>query len=455
MNKKDIIYIYGFIKNKYDQRARIYSSPGEHSNIGRVEHLKSSEDKENYQLSVDRTTREGKRGGMWIGVIAVLSIISVIILIMVLSNRGKPITFGGKNDDVGRWIEQTSDRGYIITGYTKPHTYGPGGFDLWLIKVDKNGHKEWERTFGGNYTDKGYSVQQTPDKGYIITGLTESYGAGRTDLYLVKTDRDGNKEWDRTFGGEGYDVGYSLKQTMDGGYIITGWTDSYGAGSYDLWLIKVDKNGNKEWERTFGGNYTDKGYSVQETYDRGFIITGYTKSYGEGWADIWLIKVDRNGDKKWDRTFGGNWSDYGYSVQQTREQGYIITGESNGDLCLIKTDRDGNKEWERTFGGKYTDVGYSVKQTPDSGYIITGYTRSYGAGESDIWLIKVDKNGNKKWDRTFGGEYNDVGYSLEKTSEHGYIITGYTKSYGAGEKDLWLIKTDENGKIIPNIMRVN
>jgi len=240
------------------------------------------------------------------------------------------------------------------------------------------------------------SVQQTHDGGYIITGSTESFGAGSGDLWLIKTDDQGNRLWDKTFGGEDVDRGNSVQQTHDGGYIITGSTESFGAGEADLWLIKTDDQGNKLWDKTFGGEDVDRGNSVQQTLDGGYIITGYTESFGAGSIDLWLIKTDDQGNRLWDRTFGGADFDKGMSVQQTHDGGYIITGYvvTVGELGLIKTDDQGNKIWERTFGGENFGAYMSVQRTTDGGYIITGHTNYSGATSCDLWLIKTDAEGN-------------------------------------------------------------
>ena len=355
-------------------------------------------------------------------------------------------TFGGSNIDVGYCVQQTADSGYIISGYTR--SYGTmSGRNVWLIKTDKDGNEQWNNAFGGNDDEEGYSVQQTTDGGYIIVGYTKSFGAGGTDVFLVKADSAGNQSWIKTFGGSSDDEGYSVQQTADGNYIIGGVTSSYGAGSRDVWLIKANSSGNIIWQKTHGGMSSDGAWSVQQTIDGGFILTGWTFSYGPGYlGNVWLVKTDSLGNQQWNNFFGGADVDRGYSVQQTDDRGFIITGYTDSfgaglyDMLLIKTNSLGAEEWSKTFGGSGRDYGNWVQQTTDGGFIVVGYTLSFGAGGDDVYLVKTDMNGNLEWSNTYGGVYSDVGYCVRQTIDGGYIITGHTLSFGAGVHDVWLIK---------------
>ena len=384
-----------------------------------------------------------------------LILIRIIVLLLVLSgvvcaapDETWSKTFGGTSRDWAFSVQQTSDGGYILAGET--WSYGAGYSDFWLVKTDSDGKKEWDKTFGGTDRDKAESVQQTRDGGYIIAGETSSYGAGSEDFWLVKTDSSGNKEWDKTFGGTNDDVAYSVQQTSDDGYIIAGETSSYGAGYSDFWLLKTDSSGNKEWDKTFGGAKWDGAQSVQQTRDGGYILTGCAQSYGAGLCDFWLVKTDSSGNKEWDKTFGGTRQDSAKSVQQTDDGGYIFAGFTqsydaghyNEDFWLVKTDSNGNKAWDKTFRGSNDDRAESVQQTSDGGYILAGFTQSYGAGNKDFWLLKTDSDGNKEWDKTFGGGQRDWAFSVQQTDDGGYILAGVTGSYGAGSSDFWLVKTD-------------
>ncbi len=359
-------------------------------------------------------------------------------------------TYGGTNWDFARSVQQTSDSGYIVAGYTR--SFGAGYSDFFLIKTDANGNVQWAKTYGGTDWDEAYSVQQTSDGGYIVAGYI--YIAWPNyDIFLIKTDANGNVQWAKTYGGTYGDYAYSVQQTSDGGYIVAGRTGSFGAGNWDIFLIKTDANGNIQWAKTYGGTNSDEAYSVQQTSDGGYVVAGYTNSFGAGYSDFFLIKTDANGNIIWAKTYGGTGNDWAYSVQQTSDDGYIVAGfttsfgAGNYDIFLIKTDANGNVQWAKTYGGIGNDWAYSVQQTSDGGYIVAGFTTSFGAGSWEIFLIKTDANGNLQWAKTYGGTNGDWAYSVQQTSDGGYILAGETWSFGAGGGDAFLIKTDENGDI--------
>ncbi|MBN1134590.1 MAG: hypothetical protein JXA38_06735 [Methanosarcinaceae archaeon] len=341
--------------------------------------------------------------------------------------RWENVLFGEYDDSVGGYcVEQTSDGGYVVTGYY--HRYWEAGGEhhlvegACLIKTTANGTFEWMKVFDASYDDTGRSVRQTSDGGYIITG---TYTGDERDVWLIKTDSAGNMEWNTTFGGEDDDFGYSVEQTSDGGYIVAGSTYSYGAGGENIWLIKTDSSGIREWDKVFGGSGHEGGRSVEQTTDGGYIIGG-----------DWLVKTDSKGNEEWIKEIEGG------DARQTMDGGYIIAG-SGYDIQLTKTDSEGNEEWSRKLAG--SGRGNSVRQTSDGGYIITGYGGGDGWVPCSMVLIKTDSEGNKEWDRMFGGDGEDRGFSVRQTNDGGYILTGVTNSYGGGGEDALLIKTDPDG----------
>ncbi len=360
-------------------------------------------------------------------------------------------TFGGGGGDYANSVQRTSDGGYIVAGSTG--SFGTGGSDILLIKTDARGNVHWAKTYGGAGDDYASSVQQTSDGGYIVAGITYSFGAGFDDIFLVKTDANGNVQWAKTYGGTDYDLAYSVQQTSDSGYIVAGITLSFGAGLSDVFLMKTDASGNIIWAKTYGGTGWDEAYSVQQTSDGGYIVAGYTNSFGAGGGDIFLMKTDANGNISWAKTYGGTDIDYAFSVQKTSDNGYILAGYTRSfgagldDIFLIKMDANGNVQWAKTYGRTNDDWAFSVQQTSDDGYILAGYTRSFGAGFYDAFLVKTDANGNIIWAKTYGGPDYDDASSVQQTSDGGYIVAGYTRSFGAGLSNVFLIKTDADGNI--------
>jgi hypothetical protein len=365
-------------------------------------------------------------------------------------------TYGGTSIDEARSLIQTSDGGYALAGYT--WSYGAGAADVWLVKTDSAGNMLWSKTYGGTGDDVALSVVQTGDGGYALAGYTGS------DFWLVKTDSAGNMLWGKTYGGTGNDRAFSVVQTVDGGYALAGGTSSYGAGSYDFWLVKTDSAGNMLWSNTYGGTSYDYAYSLVQTFDEGYALAGYTGSYGAGGDDVWLVKTDSAGNMLWSNTYGGTSGDYAYSLVQTGDGGYALAGYTwsygagSGDFWLVKTNGAGNTQWSRTYGGTDIDYAYSLVQTGDGGYALAGITWSYGAGSGDFWLVKVNPEMNiehqrnlgetniiPSWSRTYGGAIDDWVYSLVQTGDGGYALAGSTNSYGAGGDDFWLVKTNGAG----------
>lgn len=352
--------------------------------------------------------------------------------------------FGGPSNDFGNSLQITSDGGLIIAGYTR--SYGKGGTDAWLIKTDASGNKLWDRTFGEADNDRANFVQQTMDNGFIITGSKSiDHKSHYNDLWLIKTDAVGNLIWERTFHHFDKDRGTCVQETNDGGFIISGYTTDAMDEDNALWLIKTDINGYKIWDRIFRGELTAGGEYVVQTVDGGYVVTGYT-SYIGGYSNVLLIKTDESGNEIWNKEFDTNAGDGGYCVEQTSDGGFIVVGftyQGNSDIYLIKTDAYGNELWNRIYGGKYWEEAHFVKETSDGDYIIVGSNQSYRIFCESLWLIKADSYGNYIWSLVLGGDpdFYYQGLSGQESPDGGYIILGEIGSnYNQNSSDIWLIK---------------
>jgi predicted secreted protein len=356
-------------------------------------------------------------------------------------------TFGGAASDTaaGETV-QASDGGYAILGDTS--SFGAGGSDFWLIKIDADGNMQWNMTYGGNGTETSGDMCLTSDGGYAMSGLTTSYGAGGQDFWLVKVDADGNTLWNMTYGGTGNEYAYHVIQTDDGGYALFGQTNSFGAGNNDFWLVKTDESGNAQWNQTYGGTGNDIGIHVLQTGEGGYALLGHTSSFGAGSNDAWLIKTDAAGAMQWNKTYGGTGTEFGQCLEPTSDGGYAIGGITSSygagsmDFWLVKIDSSGNAQWNQTYGGTGSDGATHFIQTADGGYAIVGFTTS---GSQDAILLKTDSAGNLQWNMTYGGTGAEISYALLQTSDGGYLLTINTNSFGAGNNDIWLVKTDELG----------
>jgi len=354
--------------------------------------------------------------------------------------RQEGSTYGGSGDDLGFAVEQTSDGGYIMTGKTS--SSGAGGADVYLIRTDAAGETLWTRTYGGPGIDEGRAVLQATDGGYVIVGSTSSFGLGACQVYLIGTDAAGETLWTRTYGGAGADCGYSIQRTSDGGYVVAGKTSSFGAGGSDVYLVRTDADGETLWTRTCGGRGYEEGNAIRQTPDGGYIIAGTTSN------SMYLVKTDAVGESCWTRTYGRTTYSWGHAVGLTSDGGYILVGTtgyvSSAENCLyiVKTDADGDTLWTRAYDEA---DGRAVAQTGDGGYLVAGTAHDFGTGTTDFGLFRTDADGAALWACTYGGRAFEYAYSAAVTSDGGCAIVGMTDSYGAGQWDVFLVKTDSLG----------
>ncbi len=363
------------------------------------------------------------------------------------------IRIGGPSSDIGYSIIQTSDGGYLIAGNTS--SFGAGQSDIYLVKISSIGDVEWTRTIGGPNNDHAQSIIQATDGGYAIVGWTNSFGAGAQDVYVVKVDQTGTVQWTRTIGGSNDDNGYSIIQTSDGGYAIAGHTLSYGAGSWDVYVIKLNSTGGLEWRRVVGGSSGDLGYSIAQTSDGGYTVVGYTSSFAGNYDKVYVIKLDASGNVQWtsviydDALSCCTWV---FSMTKTSDGGFALTGAnstfSNGfdgsyDVYFLKTDGSFSTIGiVRDIGGSAKDeIGYSIIQTSDGGYAIAGYTYSFGGGGQNVYVVKLNSTGNIQWTRTLGP---GIANSIIQTTDGGYAIVGTQGN------DVYFVKLDANGNVCPS-----
>jgi len=357
--------------------------------------------------------------------------------------------YGGSEDDRGYSVQQTTDGGYIVAGNSVSYSFGADDFAIY--RLNSIGNKVWFKHYGGTFSDYAESVKQTSDGGYIIAGSMGSFSYGNIDLGIYKLNSNGNKVWFKHYGGSNGDYAASIQQTSDGGYIVAGTTSSYTNGGSDFAIYKLNSNGNKVWFKHYGGANDEWGRSIQQTSDGGYIVAGYTNSFTFGSWDFAIYRLNSSGDKVWFKHYGGSAVDYARSIQQTSDGGYVVTGHTysytygQDDFAVYRLDSSGNNIWFKHYGGTNYDAGYSIQQTSDGGYIIAGKTQSFSYGLVDLAIYKLNSSGNKVWFRHYGGTAEDYSYSIQQTSESGYIVTGRTKSFTHGKEDVAIYKLDSNG----------
>lgn len=355
--------------------------------------------------------------------------------------------YGGPKTDSGRDIQLTSDGGYLIAGIS--NSFSAGDTDIYVLKINNAGAKEWDKTIGGKGTEEAFSMVSTSDGNFVIAGTTTSFGNGESDSYLIKIKPSGDTLWTRTYGSSGIDVAREIIETSDKGFIITGYT--FKNGNMDAFLTKTDMNGKEIWTQTYGTTSFDKGYSVKQTSDGGYILLGATLSVGSG--DCYLVKTKDNGDVIWTKTFGNPFAEEeGQSVQITLDGGYIFTADSqlddtNFDIYTVRCDKDGIVIWEKTYGGDEKDVVKMISPAKDGNYILAGISRSFGWINPDMWLVKIDyMTGNLIWSHNYGKPNHEHCYAIKQTSD-GIIAVGHSDN--SGSYDVYVVKTNNNGTLGP------
>ena len=390
-------------------------------------------------------------------------------------------TLGGNLNDSAQSIVNTTDGGYAILGYTQSNdgdivNKQDNSFDYWVLKFNTQDQLEWQQVYGGTNDDRGSKIIQTQDGGYAVIGSSASNDGnvtgnnGLQDYWLAKLDSSGNMSWQKSFGFSGNDIGISLLQSNDQGYLISGILDVTASGGLgntsrinqrhaggDYWALKLDATGNLEWSKYYGGNFTETPEGIAQTEDNGFIIAGGSDSIdtdissNKGSYDFWVIRIASNGDLVWERSFGGEEIDEARAIVKSNDGNFVIAGDTrsdngnvssnNGaaDLWIIKISPDGNLIWEKTLGGSSFDVARAISTTQDNGFLLAGSSRSSDGdlsenkGQNDAWALKVDENGSIEWEISAGGSDIDFAYGIAELNDKSVVVVGDTSS---NDKDI-------------------
>lgn len=398
-------------------------------------------------------------------------------------------SYGGNHYDQGMSIQLTSDGGYIFAGLTNSSNSGDvgqnhGGSDAWVVKLNSSGNLQWQTVLGGSKDDEAYSIRQTSDGGYIFAGITGATITGDVNLldhpfsgghaWVVKLDSTGKVTWQKTYGGNNDDIASTIVQTSDGGYIFDGTTYSDNSGDVgnnhgltDIWVVKLDSAGTIQWTKLLGGNnwdFTSPWFddSIQQTTDGGYVVVGTTSSnfngdvgFNHGSGDAWIIKLDNTGNITWQYPFGGSNMDWGTSIRQTPDNGYIFTGTTdssnsgdvgpsygNGDYWVGKLDAEGTLQWQQPLGGSGIEQAESILPTSDGGYIVTG--RSYSSnsgvvaetnhGMNDAWIVNLTPR-----------------FVISvKDSDTGAFIPGANVGLYDPQNNTWMNQTSQDGPVAFN-----
>ena len=355
------------------------------------------------------------------------------------------VDFGGR--ECAYAMIETATGEFVICGS------GPGhrtmDEDVYVALLSEGGEVRGQICYGGDKADVGRAIVRTLDHGLAIAGTTASIGAGQGDILLLRLASNGDSLWCRSYGGSRSEDGWAIDASVDSGFYIVGSTSSQGHGKKDAYVLRVDALGDTTWTRTYGGTEDDDARAVLATGDGGCILVGSTQSYGAGYSDIYVVRVDPQGDSLWARAYGSVDFDAGYCAIETVDHGFLIGGTSHldapaGDVYLIRITRDGDLLWEKRFGSYQGDCAYDIEQTQDGGFVLTGlYTTPAHPDRSissNVYLIKTDSAGNPQWEQNYGGLQQECGYSVLSTVDGAFVIAGGVTSLDGKEADLLWIK---------------
>jgi hypothetical protein len=383
------------------------------------------------------------------------SLMFLIIMMFPLIMKGQGTfqkVYGTSVDQSGRDVLPTADGGYLIVGVTTPVI---GDSDIYVMKTNVGGDTLWTKTFGGNKSDYPHTLLPTNDGNYFILGFTKSFGAGGYDIWLLKMNPSGTILWTKTYGGTGDDQGKDIIPTSDGNYMITGNTNYSGGLNYDALLLKIDSSGAILWTRNYGGTHFESSHSVKQCLDGGYIFAGQTLSYGKGAGDVWVVKTNSIGDTLWTKTYGDTAADEASCILVNSDGTYVLVGETssygagNIDVYFLKIGSTGNMIWNKTYGGTGKDLSHMIQHTADGGYVIGAISRSFGWINPDMWIIKTDANGNSLWTKHYGSWYHDHCYVAKQTADGGYIALGHQEDI-TGRLHVFFVKLNDTGNITPS-----
>jgi hypothetical protein len=368
-----------------------------------------------------------------------------------LTSAGWVKAYGADRDDQVASSLVTSDMGLLVCGHTE--SYGEGSLDILMVKMDLGGRIQWARTYGGTEYDQPIAAKELRDGGFIIVGRTNSFGAGEFDGWILKLESTGTIVWQKAYGSADDEMFFDVVETADDGLLVVGETQTlFPDLQRDGLIVKVDSTGAVMWQKTYGSEGTEEITTVAETGDGGSIVTGYTTSFGAVAADIWVLRLTSNGTIIWEKTYGASESQRGTSLLATDDGGALVAGwtyfydQGSYDPLIIKLDSLGEVEWQRTYGGDAEDFLPSASMVAD-GYLMAGYTSSFGQGEHDGWVLKLDDGGAVEWEKTYGGPFWDGANSVHGAPDGGIILVGETESFGQEAFDIWVVKADASGEV--------